>query len=34
LQTNNGSRGLLPLPWAFNCSKGLLPSSGVFKKKI
>jgi hypothetical protein len=28
LQTNNGSRGLLSLPWAFDCSKGLLPSSG------
>jgi len=28
LQTNNGSRGwgLLQLPWAFDCNKGLLPS--------
>jgi hypothetical protein len=28
LHTNNGSRDLLPLPWALNCSKGLLPSPG------
>jgi hypothetical protein len=26
LQTNNGSRGLLPLPWALDYTKGLLPS--------
>jgi len=24
LQNNNSSRGLLPLPWALDCSKGLL----------
>jgi hypothetical protein len=25
-QTNNGSRGLLPSPWALDYTKGLLPS--------
>jgi hypothetical protein len=36
LQTNNGSTHLLPSPWAFNCSKCLLPSPGYFdfKKKL
>ncbi len=30
LQTNIGRRSLLPLSWAFNCSKGLLLSLGFF----
>jgi hypothetical protein len=36
LQTNNNSRGLLPSPWALDCSKGLLPSKrffGLIKKR-
>jgi hypothetical protein len=30
LQTNNGGRGLMSLPCVLSCTKGLLPSLGIF----